>query len=100
MKRTRLSRERWREIIARQQNSGLPVVTYCWRMKIPQTSFYAWRRKLRDAVTFAEVKLAPAPAAEGRGLELRLTGGRSILVRPGFDPQTLRELLATLEAGG
>jgi len=51
-------------------------------------------------VTFAEVQVAPEPACDPRGIELRLPGQRSVVVRPGFDRQTLLDLLAALEAGG
>jgi hypothetical protein len=52
---------------------------------------------LRDAVSFAEVKIAPEPADELSGIELRLAGQRCVVVRPGFDRQTLLDLLAVLE---
>jgi hypothetical protein len=40
------------------------------------------------------VSLPPGDA----GLELRLASGRAVLVRPGFDRQTLVELVAAMEA--
>jgi hypothetical protein len=56
---------------------------------------------LRGTATFAEVRLTPeSDSANGPGtLELRLPRGRYVIVRPGFDRQTLLDLLATLEAG-
>jgi len=97
----------WREIFRQQQASGLPVTAFCRRQRVPQASFFAWRRKLREAGSFAEVKVAPEPAFRGRGvhpgehhpggIELRLAGQRSIVVRPGFDRQALLDLLAVLE---
>ena len=39
----------------------------------------------------------PATAPVPRPLELILTCGRRIAVAPGFDPQTLRQLIATVE---
>lgn len=92
--------ERWREIIWEQLGSGLSVVAFCRRARVPQSSFFAWRRKLRDAVTFAEVHVPPEPACDPRGIELHLPGGRCVVVRAGFDRQTLLDLLATLEARG
>jgi hypothetical protein len=72
---------------------------------LSQASFYAWRRKLRGEVAFAEVRVSPAAplkagrivAAETSGIELRLPGGRCVVVRSGFDRQTLLDLLHTLE---
>jgi hypothetical protein len=102
--------EEWREIFRQQQASGLPVTAFCRQHRVPQASFFAWRRKLREAGSFAEVKIAPGPqpvrhgahgvVRDNGGIELRLAGGRSLLVRAGFDPPTLRQLLATLETAG
>ncbi len=77
----------------------MTVAAFCRRAQLSPISFFAWRRKLRAAVTFAEVKLVPPAAAEASGIELHLSGGRWLAVRSGFDSQTLRELLAALEAG-
>jgi len=135
---------RWREIVRGQAASGLSVAAYCRRAGTPQSSFYAWRRKLkndptpserRDAATFAEVRdtgtfaevrdtgtfagvrnaatfaelrvVGPAGARNSVGrvsasdgaLEVRLPNGRGVLVRPGFDRQTLLDLVTTLEHG-
>ncbi len=40
-----------------------------------------------------------AVRAEAGALEVRLPGGRGIVVRPGFDRPTLLDLVATLEHG-
>ncbi len=91
--------DRWRKIIQQQQTSGLPVLAFCRRAGVPQSSFFAWRRKLRQSSTFAEVKLSAEPVSVvAAGIELRLPGGRRVLVRPGFDRQTLLDLLDLLEA--
>ena len=101
---------RWREIVRGHADSGLSVAAYCRRARVPQSSFYAWRRKLRERgalsntrrsiATFAEVRVTPGPeSADDHGaLELHLRRGRHVIVRPGFDRQTLRDLVATLEA--
>ncbi|MCK4415413.1 MAG: transposase [Candidatus Eisenbacteria sp.] len=103
------SAARWRGIVRGQAQSGLSVAAYCRRRRVPQSSFYAWRRKLRDAAGFAEVRVAPGSAVAGShpndaapeidALEVRLPNGRGIVVRPGFDRQTLQVLLDTLENG-
>ncbi len=104
---------RWREILWRQAGSGLSVAAFCRRSRIPQASFYAWRRKLRnapaftqdapalteDAAAFTEVCVAPESGPVTRGLQLVLSGGRSIMVRPGFDRATLLALVEALERG-
>ena len=104
---------RWREIVRDHADSGLSVSAYCRRARVPASSFYHWRRKLREAGTlhetggspapFTEVRLTPASdsnldSTRNRGaLELRLPRGRCVIVRPGFDRQTLLDLVATLE---
>jgi len=101
MKRKSFSAEQWRRIFAEHQSSGLAVAAYCRRSRVPQASFYLWRRKLRDAAHFAEVRVGPEPAAVGDhgALELVLPGGRRVVVQAGFDEQTLLRLLDTLEHG-
>ena len=75
------------------------MAAYCRRARVPQSSFFAWRRKLRDAARFAEVRVTPeADSGDGPGaLELRLPRGRYVIVHSGFDRQTLLDLVATLE---
>jgi hypothetical protein len=90
---------RWREVLRRQARSGLSVAAFCRRFRISQASFYAWRRKLRDAGTFAEVRLAPDAVLSAGAMELVLAGGRRIVVRPGFDRTTLLALVDALERG-
>ena len=96
--------ERWRSLIQRQDSSGLTVAAFCQRAGVSQPSFYSWRHRLRSEALFAEVKVsrertpahtASAPAAVG--IELRLPDDRCVVVRPGFDRQTLRDLLDVLE---
>ncbi len=100
MNKRTISVERWRRVVAQQQASGLSIAAFCRRQRLSEASFFAWRRKLRDTVGFAEVKLAEEPACVTEGIELRLPGQRCIVLRPGFDRQTLLDLLATLEHSG
>ena len=37
---------RWRELLADQRGSGLPVTVFCRERGIPQSTFFAWRRRL------------------------------------------------------
>ncbi|MBU0717257.1 MAG: hypothetical protein KJ749_03335 [Planctomycetes bacterium] len=96
---------RWRGILLRQAGSGLSVAAFCRQSRIPPASFYVWRRKLREAAAFTEVRVRSehnprkdAPPAQ-RALELVLPGGRSIVVRPGFDRGTRLALVDALERG-
>ena len=103
---------RWRELVGEQCGSGQSVAGYCRERGLAASQFFAWKRRLREAeaspsgemaksaADFVEVRLsAPGAAAAGnRAIEVRLSGGRSILVEPGFDAHHLRALLAVLEA--
>lgn len=101
------TRDRWRKLIEQQKASGLSVAAFCRQSGVSQPSFYAWRQKLRGEVAFTEVRLSPDsrlkdhaqhPGRQG-GIELRLPGRRCVVVHPGFDRQTLLDLLDTLETG-
>jgi hypothetical protein len=92
------ARQKWREIIGRQQRSGLGVAEFCRNNMIPPTSFFGWRRKLSHAQPAAFVEATVAPASDPAGIELRIRGGRRLLLRRGFDRELLAEVLAVLEA--
>ena len=93
--------QHWRRLIQLWKNSGLTVRAFCARHHLSQPSFYAWRRELqqRDATTTfvpVEVVTDDQPAAS-TPIEILLAGDRSVRVTPGFDPATLRQLLAVLQ---
>lgn len=100
MRKRAISGEQWRRIISEQPASGLSIAAFCRQRQLSEASFFAWRRKLTDTARFAEVQIAPEPAPESSGIEVRLSNGRSVVVRAGFDRRTLLDLLATLEHGG
>jgi transposase-like protein len=65
--------EEWREIIKRQQESGLTVKDFCVRESIHENGFYKWRQKLR----------IEAPVVQPRFVELNsacLAGGAPVRV--------------------
>jgi hypothetical protein len=96
--------QRWRRWIRQWQRSGLSVQAFCSQHDLIPSNFYFWRREIvqRDAAasTFVPVQVVgddePPPASTST-LEIVLAGGRSLRVAPGFDPVTLRQLLAVLE---
>ncbi len=92
--------ERWRKILERQRASGLSALAFCRRAGLAPASLYAWRRRLRNEATFAEVTMTAdrEATADAGEIELRLPGRRSIAVRPGFDRRTLLDVLEVLEA--
>jgi transposase len=91
----------WRRRLQLWRDSGLSVQAFCDRHGLAAPSFYAWRRALKQrdaAATFVPVRVLPddEPAPAG-GVEVVLAGGRRLRVTPGFDPATVRRLLALLE---
>ena len=95
--------QHWRRLIQLWKNSGLTVRAFCVRHHITQPSFYAWRHELqrRDAATaFVPVHVETndqlARVTSIPTIEVVLAGGRSVRITSGFDPSTLRQLLAVL----
>lgn len=112
-KRSELAAQ-WRAIVHEQQNSGLPVARFCRSRGVPESSFFAWRRRLRQgrvirsSPTFIEVKAKAhrqtsaaqgvAAAEPSSPIELLLPGGQCLRVPSGFDRQVLLDLLGALES--
>lgn len=108
---------RWNALLNDFRRSGLTHAEFCRRREI---SIHSFRKRLYDARTpkptptpgddrsslsnaphFLPVTILPDPlpivAAAPQSLELILPNGRRIAVAPGFDPETLRRLLAVVE---
>jgi len=105
-RRNRGKEQFWRRAVARYQKSGLSVRAYCAEHGLSEPSFYGWRRELvrRDQrraelaakpVAFMPVRVVSEPSA---AIEIVLSNGSIVRVRPGFDATTLRQVLATVEA--
>lgn len=56
----------WRDLVGRQAKSGLSVRQFCEQERISQPSFYAWRRRLREAESTA-TRTSMAPRGMGAG---------------------------------
>jgi hypothetical protein len=114
--------QKWREIIERQQASGLSAAAFCRNHGVADSSFFTWKRKLalsRADVSAAGPADAPAtvptdasassfpgfvqatisPIRSGAAsIQIRLRGGRRLLVRRGFDRDLLAEVVAFFES--
>jgi transposase-like protein len=104
----------WRRMVRDWRKSGLSVRAFCRAHGLSEPSMYAWRRTLaqRDADSFQfvpvtvdpdepvlapdELIVAPDDGTDGR-LELVLQRGRRLRIAPGFDADTLRQVLVVLE---
>lgn len=89
--------EYWREVVARQQRSGMEVRPYCEQQGIREPSFYAWRKRLKqqEPLSFALVE-THAMKHSPELLELILTTGERLRISAGVDGSTLRKVLEAL----
>ena len=106
---------RWNALLNEFRRSGLTHAEFCQRRGI---SIHSFRKRLYQVPTpkptpanhlasdvatshFLPVTILPDPipaiAASRAPLELLLDKGRRIAVAPGFDPLTLRQLIAVVE---
>jgi hypothetical protein len=106
---------RWNALIQDFRRSGLTQAEFCRRRQISLHSFRKHLYQPRPAQSdpsddrspagadhpFLPVTILPDPipsiTASRPHLELILSQGRRIAVAPGFDPQTLRRLIAVVE---
>ncbi len=99
---------RWRGLFSEQKESGQSIAGFCRERALPVWQFYEWKKRLRPTETssFVAVEVVasetieaatPSAAAPSAPLELRLCGGRSLLVGPDFEASHLRRLLTVLE---
>ena len=102
-KRRREAWAKWRRLMADQRKSGQNVAAFCRERGLCAPHFFAWKKKLAQVAPrpFLAVQLVDADTpAPSRAVEIRLSGGRSVLVEPGFDAAHLCAVLAALEARG
>lgn len=90
----------WRDMLLLWQASGQTIRAFCHAQLLSEPSFYAWRRIIaqreRQQPAFVPVRVTPTPTTS-IPIELVLGSGRVVRVSPGFDADTLRNLLAVLE---
>jgi hypothetical protein len=102
------TREKWRRIIESQRVSGQTAAAWCREHDIAYASFFAWKRRLASvlpAVDFVEILAAaesrPAdtdPALGTTGaIQVCCRGGRTLVLRRGFDRRLLVEVIDVLE---
>lgn len=101
-RRNRGDREQfWRDLIQRQRHSGQSIRAFCESQGVSAPSFFSWRKRLsqdrpRSQFVPVQIDVESASAPPGR-IEIRLNEGTCVRVEPGFDAQSLRDVLAVLE---
>ena len=87
---------KWRRLISEQGGSGESVAAFCRERGLCAPQFFAWKKRLGQAQTgFVAVEVVEGPRS--LAIEVRLNGGRSLMVEPGFDADHLRAVLAVVE---
>jgi hypothetical protein len=96
------TRQRWQQRLQRFRQCGLSVADFCAQEHVSPASFYAWRRRLRQAEDlaaapaphFVPVRVVAPPSAAP--VELLLPSGLVLRLSPGVDLAWLRQLLGLL----
>jgi hypothetical protein len=100
-KRSKKAWTKWRKLVSEQARSGRTVIAFCRERGLCRPYFFAWKKRLEEsaAAQFLEVQVSKRAASSGdASVEIRLQNGRSLVVRPGFDTEHVRALLALAEA--
>jgi hypothetical protein len=101
-KRSEKAWTKWRRLVSEQARSGQTVKAFCRDRGLCRPYFFVWKKRLEEGAPakFLEVQVTehgPSAPADS-SVEIRLRNGRSLMVRPGFDAEHLRALLAVVEA--
>src|ERR1700722_11870236 len=90
---------KWRRLIREQARSGQTATAFCRERGLCRPYFFKWKKRLLQdrQAKFLEVQVTES-APSGDAVEIRLRNGRSLMVRPGFDAEHVRALLAVAEA--
>lgn len=97
-KQKRIHRD-WSAVLAKFDQSGQPVRSFCTTHGINEGLFHRWRRRLRSVVPQATggfVEVGPDVSAEGSGVAICAVGGLRIELGRGFDARVLERVLACL----
>jgi hypothetical protein len=119
MARVRRGAAGWAALIDEWHHSGLSLPAFCQRRGLNPGTMQGWvykrghrlaieqvRAQAHDepvpredpsATAFLPVHLTEPVTATGSGVEVVLGPGRRIALAPGFDPETLRRVVAVLE---
>src|SRR6202521_4502873 len=103
-KRSKKAWKKWRRLASEQSRSGQSVKAFCREHGLCRPYFFVWKKRLEEdtPTKFLEVQVAGhgASTSDRFRVEIRLRNGRSLMVRPGFDAEHVRALLAVVEAAG
>jgi hypothetical protein len=88
----------WRQLIAKQEQSGTSVRAFCQQHRTSEYSFYHWRKRLREQLPmkFALIETHRAAPMAVAAVEVMLTTGERVRIVPGVEAATLRQVLSVL----
>jgi len=93
----------WSDRIAAWKASGLSQKQYCDQHKLTYSTFVYWRGRLKrlngDDIASGKVSFLPIALKRERdsALTLRINDRHSIVIRPGFDPELLIQVIQAVE---
>jgi transposase-like protein len=99
MSKTRVARlDFWRQLVAKQQESGMSVRVFCQQHGTSEYSFYHWRKRLAEQLPmkFALAETSRSAPVVVATLELVLASDERSRIAPGIDAATLRLALSVL----
>src|SRR5271154_409184 len=87
----------WRQLVAKQQQSGISVRVFCQQHRTSEYSFYHWRKRLAEQLPmkFALVESSRSAPTAVAAMEVILTTGERLRIAPGIDA-ALRLVLSVL----
>ena len=83
-------RKFWEQHVRQQERSGESIPEYCRQAGISEKSLSYWRSKLKKS--FARVETATG------SIEIELPGGARLRISPEIAPDTLKQILETVNA--
>jgi hypothetical protein len=93
---------KWRKLVSEQGRSGQTAKAFCQERGLCRPYFFVWKKRLEEdtSAKFLEVQVKEhGPSTrDDSSVEIRLRNGRSLVVKPGFDAEHVRALLAVVEA--
>jgi len=110
-RRTNLAREQqWERTIREAARSGMSISEFCRRRHLKEKQFYWWRRRFGKGTAQTIRRQGPEtgqpsfalvsdqPEVLDAGIELVVKDGRRLRISKGVDEETLRAVLAAMEA--
>ena len=93
-----MTHELFQELLAEHRASGVSQKRYCEQRGVSYSTFQYWQRKTKadgQARNTGFLRLMPV-TLDIEPIEIRFPSGVVISVRPGFDPELLRNIAAAL----